>query len=715
MKFRWLPFFLLALAPLHAFAEIPGEPLPAAALPAVSGLRVSNNYDFPIREKISFRLKPELAAEDANLLAVSHSVVGGTVEAHYLPVQIAPDTGAETPVAWIDVQLRPNESRQYTFQSLGKASNNNARPEVAAHHPNGLPHRITLPSGTTTEIFDLSLIEIPGNPKNLSSDRIRKSLANTTSGSFQLIDQSHGPVLSTYLYRGEFAGENAFHAEIRYDILPTGVTEIDIRLQPRKLSPKAAYLALAKSFPISESETASVRRHGKIESLADAPETNIRWLALQNEAETTIRAILGNGQLPERALAHENRCWMLTEIVFSETEETIALSFKILPAKEQDLTTVDQAFAAFAGYRGHSIAEEELTVDFGVEAVSFGALFSHTENRPQIERDFRIANAIGLEWLRIEGNEFLENPDSLAPFAETAEETGLQLLLPIPADPAAARTIAERFGNAIRLYEIDPADSAPDAVEKTRNAILSVQPDAAVFPKSAHLPIPDSAAKILAQTFTPELTADPGKVRDAALALGGFSSIQGKTPLISQFAWTAQDADSETEIANQFFQDHQNLLQQHGARIVFLSEFSETETPSATAPIRLDGTPKPQAQALYELIQRHSSGDSRNKRIDVKMPLIRISPNRTVTLPVTITNKGNQPVEIQTRPLLPDGLTADSETESFTLRPRESRTIRRSISAGSDLEPGAHHIFEEIRFHDTVRLGWTYATFRETR
>src|SRR5690625_2747654 len=114
-------FFLLPLVVAQSVLGISDTDYLKAdeSIPA-NQLRVSNQHPFVIREPVKFQL-PAALAESQNLLAVSHSVSGGTVEAHYLPVQIT-KTDATSAAASIDIQLRPGESRVYTFQEIDRKS-----------------------------------------------------------------------------------------------------------------------------------------------------------------------------------------------------------------------------------------------------------------------------------------------------------------------------------------------------------------------------------------------------------------------------------------------------------------------------------------------------------------------------------------------------------------------------------------------------------------
>src|SRR5690606_31156478 len=158
------------------------------------------------------------------------------------------------------------------------------------------------------------------------------------------------------------------------------------------------------------------------------------------------------------------------------------------------------------------------------------------------------------------------------------------------ADPTAAVRVAENSGPAIAFYELaaDISSSGVSAhrlaqAEKTRAAILEAHPESAIIlqspPHSLSLQkrIADSgfSAPMIAQVFPANLAADSGRTRDAVLALGGFSSSRGTSPLISEFNWTSDASQNENEQANAFFLAHQNLLEQRAVGGIFVSGFPE--------------------------------------------------------------------------------------------------------------------------------------------
>lgn len=798
--------------------------LPRDEHPPVSGLRVSNNHPFPIRDKIRVRLTPELSGADGNLLAVSHSVTGGTVEAHYLPVQIEAenqDTGA---LAWIDVQLRPNESRRYTFQSIGGGAGRETLPEIAERFSSGLPREVTFGPGVRTRLFDLSLLELAGGLESFPQERearIRQGLENVLKAQFEPVEEQHGPVVSKLVFRASAAGENNYEIEAVYHLFTSGISDVEVTLRTTRVSRDRGYLALVKRLPVSGDETAAIRWKGNIRELKSGDSSpartnrmhswgrDVNWLATGKGDNKANRAILAefttnltraqNGRyLPandymvnEYVVGTEDQWYMLSEIarqnqmrnyvphtfVIPQPDEPLRLRFRALPDREQNSDAVDQAFVAFAGYQGRTLEGEDLHVRVGVDEVSFGtSYFPHStfgENfeywrsaglqgdrwwprfganwrhfKAEIQRDMRIANAIGLDWIRIHHfdapdfrKDFLTTEDGawmleyLEFMAETARSTGLGLFLDFSLSPSDARLVAERFGDVIGFYEIQNEvllmGASPDRIDYWRDVrenVRAVQPEAPVFVTGGpqfyslydRLAERNLEVDAVGQHAYVDGRQEPAYVRDIALSLGGYATRTGRMPLNSEYNWRMITRETEEAQAHHFFEIYDNLLSQRSIPLLLQFQFVETQSVPPRIrgalrhyePLRLDRTPKLQASAFHEIIRRYSSPTHRNKVVDVQMPVVSISPDRAATVPVTITNRGPRPLEVRVRPVAVPGISPDGQEETISLRPRQSRTIQRTYRADAGIPPGFYHFFEEIRYDDTIRYGWGYAAYR---
>lgn len=801
MNSRLLSFLLAAAAMLDSsLSATPDDYLSRDQAAAASSLKVSNNHPFAIRATIRFALPADLASETGNLLAVSHSVAGGTVEAHYLPVQLLPAAEGDPVPAWIDVQLRPNESRTYTFQDIGGGGPKPGAEATIQNFPSGLPRTVEWPSGTKTELFDLALVEILQGMGTLADnklERLHDALETAAELSFELREETHGPVTTTLLYRG---GDDHHELDLRYDLFSSGAADVEITLRAIEPHAERGYLAIAKRFPASEEAEATVGSRGEVLPVtpgeltpdggaagANEPGRDVNWLALAGLEEGENRALLadfspnltrrqGDRYLPangpfvnEVVIRDAGSCVMLAEIAragagpadfaLPAPDEPVRLRYRLLPSRSRPLVDVEQAFTAFAGYQGRHAEEDQFHVSFGVGGVRFGTSYhvdlslggetpggesfsagKRQALQEQIRRDFRIANALGLDYIRIHGfntkdsrKDYLATEegsslaDSLAQVAETARETGMSLYLDLSLSPGDSRLVAEKFGDVISFYGIERApiseDVSIDQVEqwrRVRDAIKSADSDATVVvsgePQSLSLQHRLTQLGLGTDALAQQIEVDAGQsaafLDDLAVSLGGYATRHGTMPLISGYSVRLDARDAEITQANRFFTVFDRFLAQRNVPVFLQFPLIDPVADGASGLLRLDRTPKIQAQAYHELVKRYGETSGRLKTVGVSVPALSIRAGERRALPVKITNNGTRPLEIQAKLLLPEGLTAEETDTSFSLRPRQSHTLERSIEAAKDLAPGYYHIFEELRYDQTVRLGWSYLSHR---
>lgn len=759
MNLRLLSLLLsfgAVLSGSYAAETGPGESLEHETIAPASTLRVSNNHPFSTRETLRFHIPAEIAEGAGNLLAVSHSVAGGTVEAHYLPIQLEPAKEGNAVPAWIDVQLRADESRAYTFQDVGGGGSENTGAEIVQTFSSGLPRKVEWSSELSLDLFDLHLLEIlEGLDQDNRLDLIQKAIEEPLSLEFELQEESHGPVTSTLLYRATGGADNEYEVNALYHLFSSGSADVEVSLRTTNRSTETGYLAVAKEIPTATEAEAAVGSRGETIRLnGDAPSSSsgdaadwtrdLHWLAWGDLNEGESSAVLAEfspttaGTLVnERVLEREGGLAMISEITRGEEltipapDEEIQLRYRVLNSRDRSLEEVNQAFTSFAGYQGRHLEDEEFHVSFGVGGVSFGTGGSHTfaegdwrQLKDVIQRDMRIANAMGLDWHRIQG---FDSPDSdkdhlatedgesmveyLAFMAQSARDTGMKLFLDLSLSPADAALVAERFGDAIGFYQISLAPI--DQWQEVRDAIQAVQPNASVaIPggAAAHARY-DLPGDAIAEQHDPDSTTGA----DVAIGLGGYATRHGMIPLNSGYAVSADPRLTEQRQANRFFENANALLGSRSVSTFLPFPFSETLTDASGtdgAMLRLDGTPKRQAHAFHEIIRRHSEDDHRLKQVEINIHLLSIRPGERKTVPVQISNATSQPLEIQNRLILPEGLTAEEDEQAITLGPRQTRTLQREIQAHEELQPGVYHFFEEVRYGDTVRLGWSYASNR---
>lgn len=703
---------------------------------AIRTLRVSNHYPFAIRESLHFQLEESLAAGSGSVLAVSHSVTGGTVEAHYLPVQADRVSEEGRPRAWIDVQLRPGESRVYNFQQIGGSPGSEPkRGTIKASFSNNLPQVLESAAGAMTEWVDFQVVRVSPHDPSLP-DSITERMRTGVPVAFELVEERHGMVRTVLVYRSEPTRAREDGIEVRYHLYASGITDIEVTVHPAAVDEAQTSLVVAQRIVPPATGVGAVRQQGQVFELAAVKASSgpVNWLAWGSPEKSGQQAILAG--LDAETIQVEDRdgeWFMATEIGIPVSGASSSrLSYRLLPTKDRALAEVDEAFIAFVGHRQRVVSGDELHVGFGLDAVQFGVTVSVAGDatdafeQDEIRRNMRIANALGIDWIRIDGisapnpaQSYLGGPDGGATLAhlgfltESARKVGLGLLLRLALSPSDARLVAERFGDAITFYEIDNthASIGPNWPQISQE-ILAVQPQAIIL-LSRSEPLSEGV-----QAIGRQLKVRPnepvGTIKDASLSVAGEALRQQKMALVTDFTVGLDLRQTEESQANQLFTAYDALLAQRSLPFVFHSSLISTPSGSSRGNhlLRSDGTPTRGASAFHEIIRRNSSDTHRIKTLDIRMPAVSIRPGASVVVPVTFTNGSSQVLEVKTRLHLPEGLTGDTGERSITLRPRQSQTLERALIAAQELSPGFYHLFEEAHYSDTVRIGWTYAASR---
>ncbi len=184
--------------------------------------------------------------------------------------------------------------------------------------------------------------------------------------------------------------------------------------------------------------------------------------------------------------------------------ESVVMDFRLLAPGAHTAQSIDQAFTAYAGHQGASLKQPgEVNLDFGVRGVQFGTSFfpnsTYGQNfefwrsagmiggrlnpkdlnrdwsrfkyaylfKEEMRRDLRIANAMGLDWIRIHHfdapdfrTDYLQTEkgkwmlDFLDFFVGAAREAGLGIFLDFALSPNDIAFVARTYGDVIRYYEI---------------------------------------------------------------------------------------------------------------------------------------------------------------------------------------------------------------------------------------------------------------------
>lgn len=495
--------------------------------------------------------------------------------------------------------------------------------------------------------------------------------------------------------------------------------------------------------------------------------------------EVVVAAEAGWHMVAEIATGNAQENYVPSQQVLPRPEEPISLRYRCLPHGLREAEEVDQAFITFAGYRMRERTDGTERLDLGVAGVSFGtSYFPHRtfgenfefwrsaglqgdrwwplfgENwrhfKDDIRRDMRIANALGLEWIRIhhfdapdrrdgyltspEGRWMLEYLDFMV---ETARECGLKLFLDCAIGAEDAAMVADRHGEVIRYIEIQNEVlltgirlNLLDYWRDVYRRVKEVDPDLrvlltggpmflSVYDRLAALNVPVDA---VGQHAYVDGRQAPAYVRDIAVGVGGYASRRGLQPLNSEFNWRMITRETEQQQADHFEEIVEHLLSQQQLPLLLQFQFQETfcVPPRVRGALRhyellrVDRTPKPQALAFAEVIQRYALPDSRSRTLRINFPAqVEVKPGETTDIPVRLQNLSDGHLELRTSPVLPQGLSlAGTNEERLAIEPGESATIIRRIIAADDLPPGVHHFFEEVRYDDQVHFGWGFATRR---
>ena len=471
---------LLGAAVLPVFlSAVPRQYLTLEEAEPADSVRLSNHYDFPVRDYVPI---PMRRGEDGEteFSALSRQILDGALEAHYLPVQAVFEEGEDLGRAWIEVYLRPGESRTYQLEPTGGGNRWTAlEVSVESEFPGGLPAEVTIDGSHRVALFDLGLVEIfedldglPDNRENRLREAVKEVVSerrDTGDKSFEQLERQAGSVRSQWVYEGNLAGANDYGLRVTYAFYSSGSVEVEVRLSPREISRDTGYLALAKLVDADPDEKATIRWKGKQLELdrgeASPPRTNrmhswsrdVNWLGLRDEGEGMTRAILADFA-PNLTRFHEDRYrnandylvneyvvgtddgWaMLSEIarenamsnyipssyVIPETGEEVVMNFRILPPDDVGMRRVDEAFIGYAGYRSVRRFEEALHYDFGVDGVRFGTnYFPHSTFGENFEH-WRSAGLRGDRWWPVFGDSWRFFKDGIRRDLRIARSLGL--------------------------------------------------------------------------------------------------------------------------------------------------------------------------------------------------------------------------------------------------------------------------------------------------
>jgi hypothetical protein len=459
---------------------------------------------------------------------------------------------------------------------------------------------------------------------------------------------------------------------------------------------------------------------------------------------------------------------------------------------------VDQEFVTYAGYALRESGTDGIALQFGVDSVIFGSshyphaflaedflywrtngpanLYTYlgekwAEFKPEIDRDFKIINALGLEALGMapmferiyrysapdgvylqppkadlpsilrKRVEQLQQPgrwvlDFLDYTAELARQYGIKFVLDARISPIDAAYLVERYKDVISFYEVEnealllkgvPVDSV-HYWRSLYEAIKKANPDVRVFwnggPsfQAAHnqltnLGIGFDAVGVHEYVDRRE---SPDYVKDTALAHGWYASQLNKDALIGEFNWRYLARESEAAQAEHFYEIVDALLSQRSIDIFMQYKLSDTYSiqPEQQKGIRhyellrLDRTLKPQGYKYLELVRKYGDPQAPINVLRITMPEISIEPDNWRTLTATLHNAGTQTLET----LLTWDLPAEVEMRDvgpagLHLEPGETATLSVQVRLKEGSRPGFYHLFLQTAVHGRILFGWSSAAY----
>jgi hypothetical protein len=460
--------------------------------------------------------------------------------------------------------------------------------------------------------------------------------------------------------------------------------------------------------------------------------------------------------------------------------ESVVMDFRLLAPGAHTAQSIDQAFTAYAGHQGASLKQPgEVNLDFGVRGVQFGTSFfpnsTYGQNfefwrsagmiggrlnpkdlnrdwsrfkyaylfKEEMRRDLRIANAMGLDWIRIHHfdapdfrTDYLQTEkgkwmlDFLDFFVGAAREAGLGIFLDFALSPNDIAFVARTYGDVIRYYEIqnevliNPGARLDyfDYWQEVRDRIEQERPGSPVLITGAaqFFGVFDELDRrgITFNTTGQHCYVDrrelPAHFRDNAVGLGGYASRKGTHALNSEFNWRMITRETEEAQGAQFTELATHLFESRSMPLALQFHFQETFcSPPRTRgalrhydPLRFDRTPKPQALAYMDIIRKFGTPQNRLHQLQVQIDEVRLQPGQEFTYAIALENVSPHPIALTIKPQLPSGFVPLSGEVSLELRPGEKRVLSRQGRAAADLPPGVYHIFEEIRYPGEVHFGW---------
>jgi len=474
------------------------------------------------------------------------------------------------------------------------------------------------------------------------------------------------------------------------------------------------------------------------------------------------------------------------------------LRWRYMP-QASDQTAVDQEFITYAGYLRRESSTDGLSLKYGVDNVVFGSshyphaflaedfLYWRTNGpanlyaylgekwvdfKPEIDRDFKIVNALGLEVLGMApmferiyrysapDGVYLQPPAATLPSilrkkveqlqqpgrwvmdfldyaAELARKYGFKFVLDARISPTDAAYLVDRYKDVISHYEVEnevlllkgvPVDSIY-YWRSLYEAIKKANPDVKVFwnggPsfQAAHNQLSNVGIGFDAVGVHEyvDRRESPNYVKDTALAQGWYASQLNKDALIGEFNWRYLARESEEAQAEHFYEIVDALLSQRSIDIFMQYKLSDTYSTHPEQQkgirhyelLRLDRTLKPQGYKYLELVRKYGDPEAPINVLHITIPEISIEPDNWSTLTATLYNAGVQPLET---PLVwdlpPEVELSGAGQASIRLAPGESATLSVQVKLQAGSRPGFYHLFLQTEVNGRILFGWGTAAYK---
>ncbi|MDI6827478.1 MAG: hypothetical protein QME62_03225 [Armatimonadota bacterium] len=355
--------------------------------------------------------------------------------------------------------------------------------------------------------------------------------------------------------------------------------------------------------------------------------------------------------------------------------EPVNLRSRLAIAEKPKVGWENSQLLVYSGFQRVSEAKDSVIIDLGVPFVEFGTSYfpystmcenfdyyrvvgldregwwpfspklweKWRELVPQMRTDLRIIRAMGFDWVRLHHLELLEKMDRknalafLDFYMGECRELGLKVLVDTAGSPEWMQTIARRYADIMRRFELEneilipgikPGD--PERWTSQYHAIKQVSPNAQVFltgncnvgmfDRLLKLGVPFDRAGFHFYQHGSEWDIATSSI---ALGMAGYARTIGREPTLGEFNWKLL-----TRWTPEFAKIYSGMLKPRAIPEFMQFHWQETLSvnPRITRQgirhyetIHLDRRPKPEAIELMGLIRRYARPDSPARMFSIRL------------------------------------------------------------------------------------------------